>query len=246
VPFHVAGSLGHSGANWSGAGVDSSRCRVRNAHPHTILPGNEPPRVPPDGQLCGLFAVDVVGFNGLMRDGDIQEYVRKSMYEMLSASFNAAGVPWSGCVHEDRGDGVLVVISPTIPVARLIEPIPGLLRVLIRRHNRVSAEEARIQLRVAAHIGPVRHDGHGLVGHDVSLLCRMLDARPLRRMISESDAEVGVVVSSYIFTNVVRRHPSILDPAMFQPIRVRVKETRERAWAYIVGALPVSGWRARW
>ena len=33
---------------------------------------NESPLVTLDGQLCGLFAVDIVGFNGRQRDDDIQ------------------------------------------------------------------------------------------------------------------------------------------------------------------------------
>src|SRR5260370_24049479 len=43
--------------------------------------------VAPDGQLCGLFAVDIAGFNGWHRDDDIQIYVHKSLYEMLQAAF---------------------------------------------------------------------------------------------------------------------------------------------------------------
>ena len=129
-----------------------------------------------DGQLCGLFGVDIIGFNSWRRDDDIQMYIHKSLYEMLEAAFDRSDVPWSGCVHEDRGDGALVVIPPVIPVTGLVT-IPDRLRVLVRRHNHVSCDAARVQLRVAIHIGPVRHDGHGFVGHDVSLLFRLLNAR---------------------------------------------------------------------
>lgn len=119
----------------------------------------------------------------------------------------------------------------------LVDPIPDRLRRLIRRHNRVSCEAARIQLRVAAHVGPVHNDGHGFVGRDVNLLCRLLNARSLKRMLAESGAEVVFVTSGYVYENVIRRRPSLVDPALFQPLSVRVKETRTRAWAYVVGAL---------
>jgi hypothetical protein len=190
-----------------------------------------------DGQICGLFAVDIVGFNNSRRDDDIQLYVHKALHEMLQAAFDRADVPWSDCMHEDRGDGVLVVVPPAIPVAGLIDPIPDRLRSLIRRHNRVSSDAARIQLRIAAHVGAVHHDGHGFVGRDVSLLYRLLDARPLRRMLSESGAEVAFIASGYMYENVICRRPSLVDPALFQNLPVRVKETRTRAWAYVVGAL---------
>jgi hypothetical protein len=191
--------------------------------------------VSPDGLLCGLFAVDIAGFNALRRDDDIQMYVHESLYEMLQAAFDRSDVPWFSCIHEDRGDGVLVVVPPMIPLGGLVDPIPERLRGLVRRHNRVSCEAARIQLRVAAHIGPVRYDGHGFVGRDVTLLCRLLDARSLKRMVAQSGAEVSFITSSYVYENVIRRRPSLVDPALFQPLSVRVKETRTRAWAYVLG-----------
>jgi hypothetical protein len=199
--------------------------------------GNGSSPVSPEGQICTLFAVDVAGFNGCRRDDDIQLYVHKSLYEMLQASFDRSDVPWFGCAHEDRGDGVLVIVPPMIPVTGLLDPIPGRLRRLVRRHNRVSCEAAHIQLRIALHIGPVHYDGHGFVGRDVTLLCRLLDARSLKRMLALSNAEAAFITSGYVYDNVIRRRPSLVDPALFQPLSVRVKETRTRAWAYLLGAL---------
>jgi hypothetical protein len=194
--------------------------------------------VSPDGQLCGLFAVDIAGFNASRRDDDIQIYVHESLYEMLQIAFDRSDVPWFSCVHEDRGDGALVIVPPMIPVAGLVDAIPERLRRLVRRHNRVSCEAARIQLRVALHIGPVHNDGHGFVGRDVTLLCRLLDAQSFKRMLAQSGAEVAFITSGYVYENVIRRRPSLVDPALFQPLSVRVKETRTRAWAYVVGTLP--------
>jgi len=154
-----------------------------------------------------------------------------------SGGAEESDVPWSDCVHEDRGDGALVVVPPTIPVAGLVI-IPDRLRILVRRHNHVSCDAAHVQLRVAMHIGPVHYDGHGFVGHDVSLLFRLLDARPLRRMLSESGAEVAFIASGNIYEHVIRRRPSLVDLALFQRLLVRVKETRTRAWACALGALP--------
>ena len=162
-------------------------------------------------------------------------YIHKSLYEMLRAAFDGSGVPWSRCVHEDRGDGVLVVVPPTIPAAGLVA-VPDKLIIPIRRHNGVSCDAARIQLRIATHVGPVHYDGHGFVGHDVTLLFRLLDARPLRRMLSESGADVAVAASGYIYENVIRRQPSLADVAQFRRLSVRVKETKTCAWAYALGS----------
>lgn len=127
----------------------------------------------------------------------------------------------------------------TLPVfsgrAGLVHPIPDKLLVLVRRHNRVSCDAARIQLRVATHIGPVHHDGHGFVGHDVNHLYRMLDAPALKRMLTRSEADIAFIASCYLYENVVVRRPSLVAPDVFKPVAVRVKETRARAWAYTLG-----------
>jgi len=187
-----------------------------------------------DGRLCGLFAVDIVAFNGRGRDDDTQMYVHKSLYEMLQAAFDRSDVPWSSCACEDRGDGALVVVPPTIAVAGLVA-VPDRLRVLVRRHNHVSSDAAQLQLRIAMHIGSIHHDGHGFVGHDVSFLFRLLDARALRRMLSESGAEVAFLASCNMYEHVIRRQPSLVDLSVFHRLPVRVKETRTRAWACTPG-----------
>lgn len=46
-----------------------------------------------------------------------------------------------------------------------------------------------MQLRAAVHIGPVYRDDHGIAGKDITMLCRMLDARQLRRTLADSGAE---------------------------------------------------------
>lgn len=193
---------------------------------------------PLDGQLCGLFAVDIAEFNGSHRDDEIQIYIRKSLYEMVEAAFEGSNGPWSSCAHEDRGDGCLVIVPPMMPTAGLVDLIPERLARLVRRHNRLSCEAARIQVRVAVHVGVVHNDGHGFVGSDLNLLFRLLDARSLKRMLTQSGAEVVFITSGYVYKNVIRRHPSLMDPALFQPLSVRVKETRIRGWAYVSGSRP--------
>lgn len=54
-------------------------------------------------------------------------------------------------------------------------------------------------------------------------------------MLAESGAEVAFIASNYLYENVIRRCSSLLDPILFQPMPIRVKETRTRAWAYALG-----------
>lgn len=112
-------------------------------------------------------------------------YLHEELYRILDKAFDGSGIPWAGCCHEDRGDGVLIIVLPGIACKGVIDPLPERLRSLIRLHNHVCRAAAGIQLRVAAHIGPVDHDGHGFIGSDIDFLFRMLDARPLKRMLSD-------------------------------------------------------------
>jgi diaminopropionate ammonia-lyase len=64
-------------------------------------------------------------------------------------------------------------------------------------------------------------------------------------MLAQSGAEVAFIASGYVYENVIRRRPSLVDPARFQPLPVRVKETRTRAWAYVLGVLPRAAPRMR-
>lgn len=106
--------------------------------------------------------------------------------DQITGAFDKSDLPWSGCVHEDRCAGALVIVTPTIPVARMVT-VPDRLRTLVRRHNHASCDAAQIQLRVAMHIGSIHHDGQDSLAR-CQLPFRPLDARTLKRMLSGSDA----------------------------------------------------------
>lgn len=194
------------------------------------------PVLPADGQMCAVFAVDIVGFTRPDRDDEIRLYLHEKLYEYLQKAFDHSGVPWAECFCEDRGDGALIVIPPEIPAKGLIDPLPERLRRLVRRHNHLSCDSADMQLRAAAHIGPVDYDGHGFVGTDVNFAFRMLEARPLKRMLAESGAELGLVVSNFVYGSLVRRHPSLVHPDAFRAVSFQTKNTKGRAWTYLPGA----------
>ena len=127
------------------------------------------------------------------------------------------------------------MIPPDVACKGIIDPLPERLRGLIRRHNHMSCQAAGIQLRAAAHIGPVEHDGHGFVGTDINPLFRMLDAGPLRRALAGSTAEVALMVSDNVYRCLVCRCPSLVSPEVFRQVRFQVKHTRAQAWIYLPG-----------
>jgi hypothetical protein len=197
-----------------------------------------PPSPPADGQVCILVAVDIAGFTRPDRDNAIRRYLHEELYRVLQKAFDDSGIPWASCCHEDRGDGVLIVVPPGIACKGIIDPLPERLRTLIRLHNYVCRSAADMQLRAAAHIGPVDHDGHGFIGSDIDFLFRMLEARPLKRTLTSSGHELALIVSDYVHLNVVCRYPSLVSPDSFRSVVFQVKYTKAKAWIYLPGTPP--------
>jgi len=219
------------------AGEGQAQLTGRNNRPDVARMSLARTPVPPaDGQMCAVFAVDISGFTRPDRDDEIRLYLHEKLYEYLQIAFDSSGIPWQGCFNEDRGDGALIVVPPGISFKGLIHPLPERLRGLIRRHNHVSRESAAIQLRAAAHIGPVDYDGHGFVGTDVNFAFRMLEARPVKSMLTASGAELCLAVSDYVYRGLVCRYPSLVHPDTFRAVRFQAKNTRTRAWTYLPGA----------
>jgi hypothetical protein len=189
-------------------------------------------------QHCVIFAVDVAGFTDAKRDDEVQLAIREALYAVLVEAFDGTRLYWEDCLHEDRGDGVLVIIPAKMPSATVVDPLLDHIRAGLRRHNRMASDAARISLRVAVHIGEVYRDRHGLAGTAVNQLCRLLDAPVLRRALADTGADVALIVSGYFFDSVIRHGPGAIDPATFRPADVAVKQTRMRGWIHVPGFLP--------
>jgi CRP-like cAMP-binding protein len=184
---------------------------------------------------CSILFTDVAGFGNPERNDDDQDVVRTTLYEILRSAFEASGIPWSDCYHEDRGDGVVIVVPPVIATRRLVEPlIPELARRL-RQHNRRASDVVRIQLRAALEIGPVARDTEGLTKRAVTVAARMLDAPPLKDRLAASQADLAFAASGHVYDYVIRQCDRDVDPAAFEHIECTVKRTRVSAWIYLAG-----------
>ncbi|MFT7837357.1 substrate-binding domain-containing protein [Saccharothrix sp. BKS2] len=179
-----------------------------------------------------VLVVDVSGFS--RRSRNRQEEVRRGLYEALETAFDECGLDWSATHHEDRGDGVLVLIPPSVPKSRVVRTLPHALAGELRRHNASRAEDARIRLRVAVTAGEVRHDAHGVVGDEVNLAFRLLESAPLREALDRTPGVVALMVSRRFFEDVVRDDPAT-DPDAYRRVEVVVKEFRGAAWVTAPG-----------
>lgn len=193
---------------------------------------------PISGQVCAMLAVDIAEYTRADRDHEIQLHLRTWLYALLREALGSSGMSFDHAQHEDRGDGALVIFPPGLAAQPIIDVFPERLRCLIRRHNRLSCEQARMQLRVAVHVGPVYRDENGFAGEDVTHLCRMLDAQPLRRALSGSGSEVAFIVSDYVYEKLILRHHSLADPSSFRRVKSRVKRTPVHGWIHLPAGPP--------
>ncbi|MGH3172271.1 MAG: cyclic nucleotide-binding domain-containing protein, partial [Streptosporangiaceae bacterium] len=191
---------------------------------------------------CSIVFTDVAGFSDPVRNDGDRDMVRTAMYEILRSGFAAAGVPWAGCYREDRGDGAVIVVPPTISTQRLVDPLMAELAGRLRQYNRRASEVVRIQLRVALHVGPVGRDAEGLTGQAVIAAARIVDAPAIKARLAAEQADLIFAASDYVYDQVVRNCGGQVDPVAFEHLQCQVKETHVSAWAHLAGRVtPPSG-----
>ena len=197
------------------------------------------------GLYCAVFAVDIAGFGDLARDDQVRLFMRDALYRVLGDAFDASGVPWTDTLHEDRGDGVLVLVPATVPQAYLFDPLLDRLRRMLHDYNRTAGEIAKIRLRASLHAGQVYQDAHGLAGVAVNHAFRLLEAEALKNTLRVTEAQLAFITSDTLYEDVVRHgRPGLIDPAAFQEVTVDAKETHTQAWIHLPGMGPSTAWPA--
>jgi len=181
-----------------------------------------------------ILCVDVEGFGDRRRTNPHQLVVRDGLYRSLRDAFTRSGVEWEACYREDRGDGVLVLVSPDVPKNVLVGRVPRELAAAISEHNRAHDREAQIRLRMVVHAGEVLGDAHGVVGAAINMAFRLLEAEELKRALRASAGPLAVIASEWFFDEVIRHDPAS-HPTAYRQVRVSVKETQASAWIYVPG-----------
>ena len=133
-----------------------------------------------------IVIIDVENFGDPARTNTNQLAVREGMYEALRQSFAQAGISWDSCVAEDRGDGVMVLVSPEVPKSWLVSVVPIRLAAMLAEHNAACEVQERIRLRMALHAGEVHRDAHGWAGASLNRAFRLIDAPACREALRGS------------------------------------------------------------
>lgn len=175
-----------------------------------------------------IIAVDVEGFGNRSRTNRNQVAIRDGLYRAMQMAFDRAGIPWSDRDHEDRGDGMLVLVGSEVPKSLFVESLPSALASALRVHNSAHPDLERIRLRMALHAGEVSFDENGATAASINLTFRLLEAGPVKEALAESSSVLAVITSSWFFDEVVRH--SAADAAAYRRVPVAVKETTTTGW----------------
>jgi hypothetical protein len=182
-----------------------------------------------------IILVDVEGFGARHRTRQDQGAIRHGLYQALQLAFSRSRICWDDCYHEDRGDGVLILVPPQVPKTVLAAGVPGELAAAVHSHNQVHDPNARMRLRLALHAGEVLHDAYGVTGTAVNLTFRLLEAGPLKLALAGSPGVLAVITSAWFYEEVIR-HTGACAPATWRRVHVTVKETREDGWISLADA----------
>ena len=71
-----------------------------------------------------IVVVDIERFGDRDRTNQNQLAIREGLYQALRDAFHHAGIPWTNDSHEDRGNGVLVLVPADVPKGLFVESLP--------------------------------------------------------------------------------------------------------------------------
>lgn len=180
-----------------------------------------------------LVAIELSGFGSPLRTDDERAAMRYALLSAVSESFSEAGVDWSRCMRDDRGDGLLILVPPefsrdVVLVKSLLDLLPGKLAA----YNEVAVPGTEVLPRAAVHVGVVQGDEHGLAGEAVHHVFRLLEAPALKVPFALGNELALVISDAFYQAELAEWAERFPEADVFWPIQVDGRETPTRAWLY--------------
>ena len=167
-----------------------------------------------------VLAVDVEKYS--TRDAREQLRAQTELHRIINVAAQNTGLDQREWYEQVSGDGELVVLPEDVDVSVVVGDFTRQLETILGEFNREAA--TRLRLRVAMHHGTLLPGPFGPAGDAPIVVSRLLDARPLRRLLAdEQDRDLALIVSQSLYQDVVRTGFCSLDPDEFQPVRVNAK-----------------------
>jgi tetratricopeptide (TPR) repeat protein len=179
-------------------------------------------------RLC--VAADIKNWSTRKVPEQIQ--AQQSLATVIGAACHAAGLPEE--IAQTQGDGVLLLAPSGIDETAVIPAFVHGLSVALEQENRMLAESARIRLRLSLTTGSITDGPTGFGGPAIVECFRLLDSAPVRAALVEyPNAQLALIVSDYLYRDVVQHDFGSLRSADFWPARSIVNDFAGDAWVAV-------------
>ncbi|HEY0540077.1 MAG TPA: hypothetical protein VGD53_17035 [Actinoallomurus sp.] len=163
------------------------------------------------------------------RTSDQQDVIRRGLDIVMGQTLKALGFSLDRCGRRHDGDGMLLLAPPELGNRSLVEQLPHLLGVELRKYNSGIGTEGQIRLRVVLHAGEVGEDKNGFTGDTMVRNARLLGSKALHKALARSNGTVALMTTPEYFREHIRGNPAA-EPERYWRVRVAEKETKVRAW----------------
>ncbi|WP_242608978.1 hypothetical protein [Actinomadura formosensis] len=173
-----------------------------------------------------LLAVDIQGYS--RRDTREQLLAQRQLSDALDHAARGVGLDRAAWDKQVGGDGELATLPEGVDPAPVAGDFVILLDEALGEVNQ-DAGRFRLRVRLALHHGTLTAGPFGPAGDAPIVVQRLLDATPLRRLLSgDAGRDLAYVVSDSLFDDVVRTGFCALPPRDFQAVKVVAKGTAFR------------------
>jgi hypothetical protein len=142
-------------------------------------------------------------------------------------------------VRQTTGDGFIAVTEADVDAVRLVGRFPDELNRILTVYNLDRVPEARIELRIAIHHGPVVVlEEKNYTGDAFNEVSRLLDSPPVRTALENAaPAHLAAIISEPIFSSVVRTTFDSLSTASFAKVQAEItgKDYQRTAYVHVPG-----------
>ncbi len=178
-------------------------------------------------------SIVLVDIQGSARVNGSQQAQRRDW--LLSSMREAVGrlrLRWEDLDPDHWSDGVrLLVPDDGATLVDLVNGLPAHLEGPLREHARMSGGLTRLKVRMTIHAGLPRNstDGEDGVAHAACLI----DAPAAKQLLERADAGLALILSEWVFEQVVRSGYGRVKEHEYQQITVVVEETTTTAWVHL-------------
>ncbi|TYK52524.1 hypothetical protein [Actinomadura decatromicini] len=165
-----------------------------------------------------VMAADLKGYESAPQNA--QGLLQRNLAGCLRDAAGRAGLDPERWGEAGRGDGMLMVLPPDVAVEGLAGRFVRELNAELRARNRLVSAAARVRMLLAIHHGPVAEAAIGYTGTAPVVVKRLCEADSLRDALDAAGADLGVIVSAFVYRSSVEAGMTSLDPADLRHVRL--------------------------